>query len=140
MTKSYVPRNGTARRPLNIQSHVNREIQLLYIPIGVQQGLPPFQTRSLPLRPDEASTSLINRLLLEQQLETKRFKRNTFADEMFAHCLDPVETERVQHGTCTFHDTQDGDGEDEPEKERDDDHEYLRATGRAECISKRHTP
>lgn len=66
--------------------------------------------------------SLLYRILLQQNLETKRLKCNAITNEMLAHGLDPVQPERMQHGTCSLHDTQNGDSSCEPEVE-DDDHD-----------------
>lgn len=57
---------------------------------------------------------------------------------MLAHGFDPVQTQRVQHGTGTFHDTQNRHGQEEPEVEADDDHDdtggwALDAERTAEC-------
>jgi hypothetical protein len=59
--------------------------------------------------------TLLHRLILQKLLEAKRFKRHTVTNEMLAHSLDPVQTQRMQHGTRTLHDTQYGNRKREPE-------------------------
>lgn len=79
-------------------------------------------------------------LLLQHELEAERLECNTLSHKMLAHGLDPVETKRVQHGTGTFHDDQDGDGKEEPDGEED---KYSNDTGNAghgESVGKSHRP
>ena len=59
---------------------------------------------------------------------------------MLAHRLDPVETQRVQHGTRTLHDEQDGDGEEEPDGEEEEDGDDTNSTGHGESIGEGHGP
>lgn len=66
---------------------------------------------------------LVNRVLLEQQLETEWLKRHTLSNEMFTHSFNPVQSQAVQHGGSTLHDTEDSNGEQEPEPERDNNHD-----------------
>lgn len=63
----------------------------------------------------------VSQLFLQHRLEAERLERNTVAHEMFAHCLNPVQSERVQHSRSTFHDDQDGDSEEEPDTEEEED-------------------
>jgi hypothetical protein len=51
----------------------------------------------------------LRHLLFQHELEAERLESNTLADEMLAHGLDPVQTQRVQHGTSTLHDDKNGD-------------------------------
>lgn len=79
-------------------------------------------------------------LFLQHKLEAERLERDTLSHEMLAHGLDPVETQRVQHGTGAFHDNQDGDGEEEPDGEED---KHSNDTGNAshgESVGKCHRP
>ena len=59
---------------------------------------------------------------------------------MLTHSLDPVQTERMQHGTGTLHNTQHGNRECEPEVE-DKDHDKSAAhAGEAERVLHGHFP
>jgi hypothetical protein len=59
---------------------------------------------------------------------------------MLAHGFDPVETQRVQHGTGTLHNDQDGDGKEEPDGEEDEDGENAGDAGHAESVGQSHGP
>lgn len=59
---------------------------------------------------------------------------------MLAHGLDPVQTQRVQHGRRALHDDQDGDGEKEPHGEEDEDGEDAEGTLHGEGVVERHVP
>ena len=52
--------------------------------------------------------------VLKHLLEAEWLKRYTLANEVLAHGLDPMQTQRVQHGRRALHNDQDGDGEEEP--------------------------
>ena len=61
--------------------------------------------------------------LFYQSVERKGRKRPTVELCKLGEGLDPRQSERVQHGTGTFHDTQNGYGQGKPEIEADDDHD-----------------
>ena len=82
----------------------------------------------------------LGHLLFQHELEAERLECDTLSDEMLAHRLDPVETQRVQHGTRTLHDDQDGDGEEEPDGEEDEDSDDANSTGHGESVGERHGP
>jgi len=82
----------------------------------------------------------LRHLLLEHKLEAERLESNTLSNEMLAHRLDPVQTQRVQHGARTLHDDQDGDGEEEPDGEEDEDRDNAGGTFHAESVGKSHGP
>lgn len=82
----------------------------------------------------------LHRLLLQQHFEAKRLKGNTVADEMLAHGLNPVQTQRMQHGAGTLHDTQDGDGEGEPKVKYDDHHDGAGDAGLRKGVLHGHLP
>ena len=84
--------------------------------------------------------ALLYRLLLKKGLEAERLKRYTITNEMLAHGLDPVQTQRVQHGTSTLHDDKDGDGEEEPDGEEDEDGDDALHAGHAEGVGQSHGP
>ena len=82
----------------------------------------------------------LGHLLFQHELEAERLECDTLSDEMLAHRLDPVETQRVQHGTSAFHDDQNSDGEEEPDGEEDEDGDDANSTGHGESIGERHRP
>lgn len=61
--------------------------------------------------------ALLYGIFLEEDLKAERLEWHTITDEMLAHSLNPVQTQRVQHGTSTFHHTKNHDGQREPETE-----------------------
>lgn len=84
---------------------------------------------------------LINRILLQQCLETKWQEGYSITYEMFTHCLDPVQPERMQHSTRPFHDAENSDRQDEPHVECHDSHDYSSSVGSAgEGIAESHVP
>ncbi len=82
----------------------------------------------------------LGHLLFQHELEAERLESNTLSDEMLAHRLDPVETQRVQHGARALHDDQDGDGEEEPDGEEDEDGDDAHSTSHGEGIGEGHGP
>jgi hypothetical protein len=82
----------------------------------------------------------LRHLLFQHELEAEWLESNTLSNEMLAHRLDPVETQRVQHGARTLHDNQDGDGEEEPDGEEDEDGENAGDAGHAEGVGEGHGP
>jgi hypothetical protein len=82
----------------------------------------------------------LRHLLFQHELEAERLESNTLADEMLAHGLDPVQTQRVQHGTSTLHDDKNGDGEEEPDGEEDEDGDDALHAGHAEGVGQSHGP
>jgi hypothetical protein len=84
--------------------------------------------------------TLLYRIFLEYRLETERLKRHTVANEMLAHGLDPMQTQRMQHGARALHDTQHHDRGCEPEVEDGDHHEGACDAGDGECVLHRHVP
>lgn len=82
----------------------------------------------------------LRHLLFQHELEAERLESNTLADEMLAHGLDPVQTQRVQHGTGALHDDKDGDGKEEPDGEEDKDSDDALDAGHAEGVGKGHGP
>lgn len=83
---------------------------------------------------------LLNRIFLQQDLETERFKGYTVTDEMLAHGFNPVQTQGMQHGTCTFHDTQHGNGSSEPKVEDDNHNDRALNAGEGESVLHGHIP
>lgn len=79
-------------------------------------------------------------LFFQHELEAEWLERNTLSNEMLAHGLDPVETQRVQHGTCTLHNDQDGNGKEEPNGEEDEDSKNASDARNAESIGQGHGP
>jgi hypothetical protein len=59
---------------------------------------------------------------------------------MFAHGLHPVQTQRVQHSRCAFHDDKDGDGKSEPDGEEAEDGEDAKRAAEGEGVVQRHIP
>jgi hypothetical protein len=59
---------------------------------------------------------------------------------MLAHRFDPVQTQGMQHGTRTLHDTQHGDCACEPEVENGHHEEGALDAGEAERILHCHVP
>jgi hypothetical protein len=59
---------------------------------------------------------------------------------MLAHRLNPVQTQGVQHGTCTFHDTQHHDCACEPEVEDGHHDDGALDAGEGECVLHGHVP
>jgi hypothetical protein len=45
----------------------------------------------------------IHWILLQQQLEAERLKRQAIAHEMLAHSLNPMQPQTVQHSTRSLH-------------------------------------
>jgi hypothetical protein len=82
----------------------------------------------------------LRHLLLQHKLEAERLESDSLADEMLAHGLDPVQTQRVQHGTGTLHDDQDSDSKEEPDGEEDENGDDARDAGHAEGVGKGHGP
>lgn len=82
----------------------------------------------------------LGKLLFQHQLEAERLERHALSDEMLAHCLDPVQTERMQHGTRALHDDQDSDGKEEPHSEEDEDGDDTSGTSHAEGVGESHGP
>jgi hypothetical protein len=82
----------------------------------------------------------LRHLLLQHKLEAKRLESNTLADEMLAHGLDPVETQRVQHGTGALHDDKHSDGEEEPDGEEHENGDDALDAGHAEGVGEGHGP
>ena len=76
-----------------------------------------------------AISSTLSFVILEQQLETERFKRNPVANKVLAHGLNPMQTQAMQHSTCTFHHAKNRQSQEEPnvkEDHRHDDSNYTR--------------
>lgn len=86
------------------------------------------------------TNALLYRLILKQLLKAKWLKRHTVTNEMLAHSLDPVQTQRMQHGTSTLHDTQYSNRECEPEVEDKDHDEGAADAGEGECVLHGHFP
>ena len=82
----------------------------------------------------------LRHLLLQHKLEAKRLESNSFSDEMLAHGLDPVQTQRVQHCTGALHDDKNGDGEEEPDSEEDENGDDALDAGHAEGVGQGHGP
>lgn len=82
----------------------------------------------------------LGHLLFQHELEAERLESDTLSDEMLAHRLDPMETQRVQHGTRALHDDQDRDGEEEPDGEEDEYGDDANSTGHGEGIGEGHGP
>ena len=82
----------------------------------------------------------LGHLLFQHELEAERLESDTLSNEMLAHRLDPVETQRVQHGTGALHDDQNSDGEEEPDGEEDEDSDDANSTGHGESVGERHGP
>jgi hypothetical protein len=59
---------------------------------------------------------------------------------MLAHRLDPMQTQRMQHGARALHDTQHGDGAREPEVEDGHHEDGAFDAGEAECVLHCHVP
>jgi len=59
---------------------------------------------------------------------------------MLAHRLNPVQTQRVQHGARAFHHDQHRDGEEEPHEEEDKVGDDADSAGHAEGVGERHGP
>ena len=59
---------------------------------------------------------------------------------MLTHCFDPVQTQGMQHGTGTLHDTQHGDCACEPKVEDGDHEDGAFDAGEAECVLHGHVP
>jgi hypothetical protein len=85
-------------------------------------------------------TNLINGILLQQDLKTKRLKRHTLAHKMLTHSLHPMQSQRMQHRTRALHHTQHENSEHKPEPEGDDDHDDLHGARHAEGVGERHVP
>lgn len=79
-------------------------------------------------------------LILQHDLETKRFKRHSFAYKVFAHCFDPVQTQRVQHGTSSLHHHQDSDCKGEPDRKSAEDNDDTGGSFELECVGESHGP
>jgi hypothetical protein len=82
----------------------------------------------------------LRHLLFQHELEAERLESDTLSNEMLAHRLDPVETQRVQHGTRALHDDQDGDGEEEPDGEEEEDGDDAHSASHGESVGKGHGP
>ena len=82
----------------------------------------------------------LRHLLFQHELEAERLESDTLADEMLAHGLDPVQTQRVQHGTGALHDDKDGDGKEEPDGEEDEDGEDAHGAGDGQGVGEGHGP
>ena len=82
----------------------------------------------------------LRHLLFQHELEAERLERDTLSDEMLAHRLDPVETQRVKHSTRALHHDQDSDGEEEPDGEEDEDGDNSNSTGHGESVGESHGP
>jgi hypothetical protein len=87
-----------------------------------------------------ARKALLYRLLLKKGLEAERLKRYTITNEMLAHGLDPVQTQRVQHGTSSFHDTENHDGQREPETKDENHQDRANNASVRECVLHGHLP
>lgn len=79
-------------------------------------------------------------LLLQHNPETKRLERYAITKEMLAHRLDPVQSQRMQHSTCSLHDDQNGHREDKPHDEEEEDGEDSKTSGEAESVGECHGP
>lgn len=85
-------------------------------------------------------TKLLHWILFQKNLETEWFKGHTITNEMFAHSLDPMQAERMQHSAGTLHDTEHCNCEHEPAKEDDDHGDRPDDAGHEKCIPDRHVP
>lgn len=83
---------------------------------------------------------LLYRFLFQQDLEAERHEWHTVTNKMLAHRFDPMQTQGMQHGTGTLHDTQHGDGAREPKVEDGDHEDGAFDTGEAECVLHGHVP
>lgn len=79
-------------------------------------------------------------LLFQHKLEAERLEGNTLSDEMLAHGLDPVQTQRVQHGTGALHNNKNSDCKEEPDSEEDKDGDDALGASHAEGVGKGHGP
>jgi hypothetical protein len=83
---------------------------------------------------------LFYRFLLQQNLEAEWLERHTITNEMLAHRLDPMQTQGMQHGTRTLHDTQHSDCACKPEVEDGNDENSTFDTSEAKCVLHCHVP
>ena len=95
---------------------------------------------STPPPPFSAALFQIRHLLLQHLLKAKRLKRYAITLEMLTHGLDPVQTERMQHGTRALHDDQNGNREHEPEVEETDGGDDTGGAGHGEGDAEGHAP
>ena len=79
-------------------------------------------------------------LILQHDLETKRLKCHSFSYEVLAHCFDPVQAQRMQHGTSSFHHHQDGDSKGEPDCKRTEDNDNAGGSFELESVGESHGP
>lgn len=82
----------------------------------------------------------LRQFLFQHILKTKRLKSDSLSDEMLAHGLDPVQTQRVQHGTGALHDHQNCDGQSEPESEGAEDDKDAEGAFEGEGVLEGHVP
>jgi hypothetical protein len=82
----------------------------------------------------------LGHLLFQHELEAERLECDSLSDEMLAHRLDPVETQRVQHGTSALHDNQDSNGKEEPDGEEDEDGDDANSASHGESVGEGHRP
>ena len=82
----------------------------------------------------------LRHLFFQHELEAEWLESDTLSDEMLAHGLDPVETQRVQHGARALHNDQDSDGEEEPDSEEDEDGDDTSDAAHAEGVGESHRP
>lgn len=108
------------------------KIYLLYTQLNHVSSLP-YPTISSILH------QLIH-LFLQHDTKTEWLKRHAITKEVLAHGLNPVQSQRMQHGTCSFHDNQNGHREDEPHDEEEEDGEDSESAGEAEGVGECHGP
>jgi hypothetical protein len=91
-------------------------------------------------RKQTKKNTLLHGLLLQQHFEAKRLESHTITNKMLAHRLNPMQTQGVQHGTRTLHDTQYHDGACEPKVEDGHHEDGALDAGEGECVLHGHVP
>jgi hypothetical protein len=129
------------------QARFRREcavLQLLTIigHIMIKIGIDKSKYRGLMYKATRLALTIDGRIfvLLQHLLEREWLKRYTVTNEMFAHCLYPVQTQTVQHGTSAFHNDQDYNTHEKPHIKCDNNHDYSKNAGLAEGVSQGHRP
>lgn len=102
----------------------------------MQKQIPQEQT----LEVEAQSLLQFRNLLLQHGLEAEGLEGDTFADEVLAHGLDPMQTQRVQHSAGALHDDEHGDREHEPDSEEEEDGDDADTALHRERIRQRHGP
>lgn len=64
----------------------------------------------------------------------------SFTDEMFAHRLNPMQSQAMQHGTSALHHAKDSYGKKEPYVKEDNNHDNSEGPRKFECFADCHIP